>query len=366
MRSFSGCSNSSVVASGCRALATPDMAGSVMWVLCLTRAARVNGTRGRRHLRRPSRPGDDRVRDSAVSGARELQIACVQRRHLPLNGAHIGIIRDDIVGGLEACRAGYLCIEDRLRLCARRAVPGMQAPDLQRLFAVDHQHAIDVRAEILLDEQRDHQDLIRTARRGRACLERSADRRMRQVLQVRARPGIREHDLAQRRAIEMSVGCENPAPEALYQPLERRLPGLDDLACHLVAVEDWHAERTEELGGGGLAAGDAPGETDAEHARTGGRHHGCEGKRLRYRVTSSWPHMSTTQPAAARNGPKAIGVARLCARIPRSVSPTTAPTTAAIRITGSSICHPSQAPSAAKSLKSPYPMPSFPVRSRNR
>ena len=54
------------------------------------------------------------------------------------------------------------------------------------------------------------------------------------------------------------------AAEALHQPLERRLPGLDHVARHLVGVDDRHAERAEELRHGGLAAGDAAGEADAE------------------------------------------------------------------------------------------------------
>src|SRR2546430_5185998 len=39
----------------------------------------------------------------------------------------------------------------------------------------------------------------------------------------------------QRRTIEVPVGCENRGAEPLDQPLERGLPGLDDLARDLVA-----------------------------------------------------------------------------------------------------------------------------------
>jgi len=65
---------------------------------------------------------------------------------------------------------------------------------------------------------------------------------VRQSLQIRARLRVGEHDLAQGRTIEVPVGRENRGAEPLDQPLERGLPGLDDLARHLVAIEDRHTE----------------------------------------------------------------------------------------------------------------------------
>ncbi len=47
-----------------------------------------------------------------------------------------------------------------------------------------------------------------------------------------------------------------------------------------------------------------------------------------------WPHMSISQAAAARKGPNGMGVARWCWRTTISATPTTAPTTAAMRIVG--------------------------------
>ena len=49
---------------------------------------------------------------------------------------------------------------------------------------------------------------------------------------------------------------------------ERRPARLDDLAGDDVGVDDRHAERGEEVGDGGLAAGDATGERDAEGSGT--------------------------------------------------------------------------------------------------
>src|SRR6185312_9429957 len=66
------------------------------------------------------------------------------------------------------------------------------------------------------------------------------------------------------RTVEMTVGGEDRSAKALDQALEGRLPGLDHLACNLVAVQDRHTECAEELCGGGLATGDAARQTHAE------------------------------------------------------------------------------------------------------
>ena len=43
-------------------------------------------------------------------------------------------------------------------------------------------------------------------------------------LQVRTGLGIREDDVAQRRTVEVTIGCKNFPAEALDEPLEGRLP----------------------------------------------------------------------------------------------------------------------------------------------
>ena len=60
-------------------------------------------------------------------------------------------------------------------------------------------------------------------------------------LEVRTRLGIRKHDGAQRRAVEMSVGRQDRRAETLHQALERRLPGFDHIARQLIGVDDGHA-----------------------------------------------------------------------------------------------------------------------------
>ena len=73
------------------------------------------------------------------------------------------------------------------------------------------------------------------------------------------------------------------------------------------------------------------------------------------------------RPARRRRGRgrRARSGLRAGRRTASCAMPTTAPITEAPSTIGSSICQPSQAPSAASSLKSPKPMPSLPVVSLN-
>src|SRR4029077_14175197 len=106
----------------------------------------------------------------------------------------------------------------------------------------------------------DHKDLVGTARLRGARFHRRADGRVSERLEIRTRLGIGEHDVAQRRPVEMPIGGEDLRTEALDQALERRLARLDHIARDLIAVENRYPERTEELRGGRLPTGDSAGE----------------------------------------------------------------------------------------------------------
>src|SRR3546814_10341927 len=77
------------------------------------------------------------------------------------------------------------------------------------------------------------------------------------------------------------------------------------------------------------------------------------------------PHMKTIHPATARYGPNGIGVALSRPFMPSQIEPMIAPTSDDSRIVGNIPCSPIHAPSAASSLKSPWPMPSLPVSCLN-
>src|SRR2546421_1322384 len=224
-----------------------------MLLLCLTHAPPVNG------WARPSR-------SLGLALPSELDIAGMKHGDLIAHRAHVAVVLDDIVGSFKAGRARCLRIQDRARLLQGGSVAGPQPADLELLVAVDDKHTIELGPEILLDEQRDDQDLVRTTGSRRARFHRRADRGMRQSLEIGARLGIRKHDVTQCRAVEMPVRSQDRAAKTLHQALQRRLTGLHDLACNLVGVDDGDAEGAEELGRGGLAAGDSSGEADAEHS----------------------------------------------------------------------------------------------------
>src|SRR6185437_5547514 len=118
--------------------------------------------------------------------------------------------------------------------------------------------------EPLLHQQGNDEYLVWAPGGGRPGLHSSPDRRMRERLEIRPRPGVRKDDLTQLRPVEMAVRREDGAAEPLHQPLERRLPGLDHLARHLIRVDDRDAERGEELHRGGLAARDAARQPDTK------------------------------------------------------------------------------------------------------
>ena len=175
---------------------------------------------------------------------------------------------------------------------------------------------------------------------------------MRQCLEVGARLRIGKHDVAQRGAVEVAVGGEDRRAEALDQSLERRLAGLHDVAGDLIAVEDGHAERAEELRRRGLAAGDAAGQPDADTSGAHGVHaHGCsepmQVARNDLRPAHQYQPAGGGEKRTEGNRRRAVLPAqrehRRCPRRPRR--------TAAIRMIGSSICQPSHAPSAAKQLE---------------
>ena len=75
--------------------------------------------------------------------------------------------------------------------------------------------------------------------------------------------------------------------------------------------------------------------------------------------------MNAIQPAIARYGPNGSGVALSRPFAASQIEPMIAPTSEESRIVGRMPFSPHQAPMAASSLKSPWPMPSLPVNCLN-
>src|SRR3569832_669033 len=82
---------------------------------------------------------------------------------------------------------------------------------------------------------------------------------------------IGKHDIPQGRPVEMSVLRQDRTTKPLDQSLQRRLSGLDYVACELIGVNDRNPEGSEELGCGRFAAGNAAGEPYTEWSATHGK-----------------------------------------------------------------------------------------------
>src|SRR3990172_6810137 len=180
---------------------------------------------------------------------------------------------------------------------------------------------------------------------------------MQQGLELFSGSRIGECQRAHPGPVHRAGGVEEFGPELLSDGVQGRAAGTGQLVGDCVSVDHGCAVPRKLVRCRGLAAADAAGESDHQplaHASSGNQ-----------RRAISLPHSSAMAPAAARKGPKGIGLSRPCRPNAISETPTVAPTTEESRITSGSICQPSQAPIAASSLKSPYPMPSFPVTSLN-
>ena len=132
-----------------------------------------------------------------------------------------------------------------------------------------HVHAVDVVAPSAFGQQWNRQDLVRArVRHGRRLpLHFLADRRVQDRLEDATCGRVGEDALAEARAVQASVGAEDPGTESLHHARERRPAGFDHLASNDVGVDQRRAAGDEQVGDGGLAAGDAAGQGDAEGPR---------------------------------------------------------------------------------------------------
>ena len=120
-------------------------------------------------------------------------------------------------------------------------------------------------------QQWNHEHLVGPGlcRGNRLAFHFGANGRMQDRLEPGACSGVAEDDLAQPTSVEPAVGVEYVTAEGLCDSSQRRLAGFDDVAGDEVRVDQRHAVGREQIGDGGLAAGDAAGEGDAEGAASG-------------------------------------------------------------------------------------------------
>ena len=340
IRSLSGCSKISVSLSGAGAV-LPEFLGGHRRILLDACVARKRRKRSSRSSPRLAGPSPD-------SCAWSVGHPIAQRFEL-------AVVHDDVVRGRR--RAARVTCAARIARACSSVEPSRACR--RRICRSSLQSTTSTRstcpAASCLHQQRDHEELIRPPRGLRALLHRARNGRMRERLEVRARRGVREDDA---RAARRDRGCRRR--RARRRRSARRSapaagwPGRDDFAREHVRVDDGNAEGLEQARDRGFAAGDAAGEADAKARALIAAAHGCWPKSAEvavHQLLAEHQHEPAGRGKEGAEGDRGRAVLALQRRA--STMPTTAPTAAAIRMIGSSICQPSQAPSAASSLKSP-------------
>ena len=89
---------------------------------------------------------------------------------------------------------------------------------------------------------------------------------MQNRFEVAPRAGIVEYQLPQSAPVERALAVDDPGAKALDHLGEPRCARLDDAPGRHIGVDDGNAKIRESLGNRALAAGNAPGEADAQAA----------------------------------------------------------------------------------------------------
>jgi|SRR5579863_3023737 len=89
-----------------------------------------------------------------------LKIPSVEGCDLVAHCADVALVLEHVMCGLQALGARSLGVQNGTRLLDGRAVSSLDTPDLEVFVAIDDEHPIELTPEILLDKQRNDQNLI--------------------------------------------------------------------------------------------------------------------------------------------------------------------------------------------------------------
>ncbi len=149
------------------------------------------------------------------------------------------------------------------------AVAGSEPGELKGRVAVHDHQPVEPQVRPRLDEQRGvgHPDRPRPAdeTRGPRRLN-GAHPRVDDRVQPRAGGGVREDHRGERRPVQSAVGREDAGAERVGDLGEDRAPRRGDVARHRVEVERVAAAAGQPSQDVGLAARDAAGQADPQHA----------------------------------------------------------------------------------------------------
>src|SRR5437773_9323068 len=116
---------------------------------------------------------------SVASARRQLAIALVERADLRRDVRDRSAVVEDVVGGGKPLRAVELRSHDGAYFFRGKSAPRNDATDLFVFRAIDHQDAIDDRAQpFVLEQQRYHDDAVSTAPASHLTLRFGADQRV--------------------------------------------------------------------------------------------------------------------------------------------------------------------------------------------
>jgi hypothetical protein len=114
-------------------------------------------------------------------------------------------------------------------LLQRRTIPRLKPLNLQCLVAIDHEHPVYSRFEMLFNEEGDRVNLIGPAHLRGSTLGDLGYRRVRERFEVRTRSRIRENHLAQGASIQAAIRRDNFRAKQLRDLRQQRLAGRDHL-----------------------------------------------------------------------------------------------------------------------------------------
>ncbi len=175
------------------------------------------------------------------------------------------IVVDDEISSAALIVERYLSVDAPAGLFFADRIAAEQSSQLSRRLAMDHDEGIEHAVGACLYEKRriiENPPMALVEGSLRAIEHRPGNSRMCDGLELCAGIVVTEYNLAKPITIQGAIVGEDVSSEGVYNFIEGRLSGLDDLSGELIGVENDDAQLGEHVGHRRFSGGDAPGETD--------------------------------------------------------------------------------------------------------
>jgi hypothetical protein len=192
-----------------------------------------------------------------------------ERVDLTQQGLHRPVVLQPRVSGRPALMIAGLHRDAGPGVGLAETAPIGEARDAQIVVNTDDHREVIGSGHVQLDEQRNLVD-DDGPRRRRVHQRTGAgtDQRVGDGLQILARPSVGKDNLAQRRAVQRTIGRDHLVTEAPTNRAQTGRAACDDLACQLVRVDHHGSQIAESPRHGRLSGADPTGQSYAEHAPT--------------------------------------------------------------------------------------------------